>query len=50
MLNAEYKATFYSPMEKKALVLVSKNTEELMFVVDSGAFNAHAEQEGFKLR
>ena len=36
-LKAEDKATFYSPVETKALVLVSKNTEERMFVVDSGA-------------
>ena len=33
-LTAEDKATFYSPV---APVLVSKNTEERMFVVDSGA-------------
>ena len=36
-LKAENKATFYSLVEIKALVLVSKNTEESMFVVDSGA-------------
>ena len=36
-LKAEDKATFYSPVETKALVLVSKNTAERMFVVDSGA-------------
>ena len=34
---AEDKATFYSPVEIKAPVLVSQNTEERMFVVDSGA-------------
>ena len=36
-LKAEDKATFYSLVEIKAPVLVSKNTEEHMFVVDSGA-------------
>ena len=36
-LEAEDKATFYSPVEIKAPVLVSQNTEERMFVVDSGA-------------
>ena len=36
-LKAEDKATFYSPVEIKAPVLVSKNTEERMFVVDLGA-------------
>ena len=36
-LKAEDKATIYSPVEIKAPVLVSKNTEERMFVVDSGA-------------
>ena len=36
-LKAEDKATFYSPVEIKAPVPVSKNTEERMFVVDSGA-------------
>ena len=36
-LKAEDKATFYSLVEIKALVLVSKNTEERMYVVDSGA-------------
>ena len=36
-LKAENKATFYSLVEIKAPVLVSKNTEERMFVVDSGA-------------
>ena len=35
--KAEDKATFYSPVEIKAPVLVSKNTEERMFVVDAGA-------------
>ena len=34
--NAD-KATFYSPVETKAAVLVSRNTEVRMFVVDSGA-------------
>ena len=34
--KAEDKATFYSPVEIKAEVPVSKNTEECMFVVDSG--------------
>ena len=34
--NAD-KATFYSPVDIKAPVLVSKNTEDRMFVVDSGA-------------
>ena len=33
----EDKASFYSLVEIKAPVLVSKNTEESMFVVDSGA-------------
>ena len=37
VLKAEDKATFYSPVEIKAQVLVSKNTEERMFVVDSEA-------------
>ena len=36
-LKAEDKATFYSLVDIKAPVLVSKNTEERMFVVDSGA-------------
>ena len=36
-VKAEDKAAFYSPVEIKALVLVSKNTEERMFVVDTGA-------------
>ena len=36
-LKAEHKATFYSPVKIKAPVLVSKSTEERMFVVDSGA-------------
>ena len=36
-LKAEDKAAFYSPVEIKALVLVSKNTEERMFAVDSRA-------------
>ena len=36
-LKAEDKATFYSPVEIKAPVLVSKNTEERLFVVHSGA-------------
>ena len=36
-LKAEEKATFYSLVKIKAPVLVSKNTEERMFVVDSGA-------------
>ena len=36
-LKAEDKATFCSPVEIKAPVLVSKNTEERTFVVDSGA-------------
>ena len=36
-LKTEDKATFYSPVEIKAPLLVSKNTEERMFVVDSGA-------------
>ena len=36
-LKAEVKATYYSPVEVKAPVPVSKNTEERMFVVDSGA-------------
>ena len=36
-LKAEDKATFQSHVEIKELVLVSKNTEERMFVVDSGA-------------
>ena len=49
-LKAEDKATFYSPVKIKTPVLVSKNTEERVFVVDSGAFNSHAEQEWFKLR
>ena len=35
--KAEDEATFYSPVEIKAPVLVSENTEERMFVVDSGA-------------
>ena len=35
-LKAEDKASFYSLVEIKAPVLVSKNTEERMFVVDSG--------------
>ena len=36
-LKTEDIATFYSPVKIKAPVLVSKNTEERMFVVDSGA-------------
>ena len=36
-LKAEDKATFYSLSKIKAPVLVAKNTEERMFVVDSGA-------------
>ena len=36
-LKAEDKATFYSLVEIKAPVLVSKNTAERMFVVDSAA-------------
>ena len=36
-LKAEDKATFYSLVEIKALVLVSKNREERILVVDSGA-------------
>ena len=36
-LKAEDKATFCSPVKRKAPVPVSKNTEERMFVVDSGA-------------
>ena len=36
-LQDEDKATFYSLVEMKAPVLVSKNTEERVFVVDSGA-------------
>ena len=36
-LKAEDKATFYSLVEIKAPVPVSRNTEERMFVVDSGA-------------
>ena len=36
-LKAEDGATFYFPVEIKAQVLVSKNTQERMFVVDSGA-------------
>ena len=37
-VKAEDKAAFYSPVEIKAPVLVSKNPEEeRMFVVDSGA-------------
>ena len=36
-LKAEDKATCYSPVEIKAPVPVSKNTEERMLVVDSGA-------------
>ena len=36
-LKAEDKATIYSPVEIKAPVVVSQNTEERMFVVDSGA-------------
>ena len=36
-VKAEDKATFYSPVEIKAPVLVSKNTEERMFVFDAGA-------------
>ena len=36
-LRAEDKTTFYSPVETKAAVLVSRNTEDPMFVVDSGA-------------
>ena len=36
-LKAEDKATFYSLVKIKAPVLASKNTEERMFVVDSGA-------------
>ena len=48
-LKTEDKATFYFLVEIKAPVPVSKNTEERVFVVDS-SFNAHAEQEGFKLR
>ena len=36
-LKAEDKATFYSLVTTKAPVLVSENTEERMFVVDSGA-------------
>ena len=35
--KAEDKATFYSLVEIKAPVLVSKNSEERLFVVDSGA-------------
>ena len=35
-LKAEDKAAFYSPVKIKAQVPVSKNTEERMFVVDSG--------------
>ena len=45
-LKADDKATFYCPVEIKAPALVSRNTEERMFVLDSG----DAEQEGFKLR
>ena len=50
--KGEGKATFYSLVKIKAPVLVSKNTKERMFVVDSGA-SMHmlsAEQEGIKLR
>ena len=36
-LKAEDKATFYSLVDIKAPMLVSKNTAESMFVVDSGA-------------
>ena len=36
-LKADDKATFYSLLKIKALVLVSRNTEDGMFVVDSGA-------------
>ena len=36
-LKAEDKATFYSLVEMKASVCVSRNTEERMFVVESGA-------------
>ena len=36
-IQAENRATFYSPVETKAAVFVSRNTEERMFVVDSGA-------------
>ena len=35
--KAEDKATFYSLVKLEAPVLVSKNTEERLFVVDSGA-------------
>ena len=49
-LKANDEAAFYSPLDIKALVVVSKNTEERMFVVDPGVFNAHAEQEGLELR
>ena len=36
-LKAEDKGTVYSPVKMKVPVLVSRNTEERMFVVDSGA-------------
>ena len=36
-IKAEEKATFYPHVKIKAPLLVSKNTEERMFVVDTGA-------------
>ena len=36
-LKAEDEATFFYLVETKAAVLVSRNTEKCMFVVDSGA-------------
>ena len=49
-LKAEGKATFYSLVEIKAPVLVSKNIEERMFVVDSGASMHMLSKKDFKRR
>ena len=48
-LKAEDKATFYSPVEIKAPVLVSQNTEERVFVVDSGASMHMLSKKGLSL-
>ena len=45
------KTTFYSSVEPQAApVLISQHPEDRMFVVDSRASMAHAEQERFKLK
>ena len=49
-LKAEDKSTFYSPVDIEARALVSKSTEDPMFVVDSVASMHMLSKKGFKLR